>query len=214
MGLESPMAELKAALLITLEALTKYGPAMTGLASVFVAVLVYRHSRRQRYDKWLEHFNSLHSSFWDESDMRTVRRWLASEEAYEVEAKPVLSARMRGRVTAAEYGVLENLDRFLNLMTRMVRLHPPDVGKLSDLRDILFFSYWLKEATDGRRLPELRWYAEEFYHDLVQLADRQFGVREHNLEVGCNPSGDPIGSAADTEEKGEGNPLPPGKQTT
>lgn len=151
---------------------------MVGITGLVISWLVYNHSKRVQKDRWIDHFGEIHSAFWEDPDMRTVRMWLASDDAYNRDLRSLLRKRMRERAGKNEYEKIDQLDRFLNVMIRLLYLHPPgSKDELSSQRDYLLFSYWLKEATSGADRPELRWYVWKFYPKLIAVADEKFDHR-------------------------------------
>lgn len=104
--------------------------------------------------------------------MAEVRAWIANDEAFE-KARHVLSKRREGRqlVPAAEYELLDHLDKFLNLLVRAEHI-PRDLRRVTRLRERLFHNYWVSEIVAAGKAGSLRadlfWYATEFYPELFE----------------------------------------------
>lgn len=160
-----------------LDILLRLMPVVSSSATAAVAWLVLKHYRAQRKDRWIEQFSAIHDHFWKDENMKQVRRWLACRDSYDTELGPVLRRRQQTEnATSENYEVLEKLDSFFNLMTRLTRTIP-ELPEQQKLLTSTFFTYWMKEATDGNVRPELRWYVQTFYQDLTVAIDGQFGVR-------------------------------------
>jgi hypothetical protein len=151
--------------------------AFAGLAGLAVSYGVYRLAARQREDSWQHLFAAIHDQFWKDDDFATVRRWLACPKAYD-ELGTVLAKRRDSHEAAQlepkDYEKLEKLDKFLNLITRVIALDTrPNRHRL--LLDQLFFSYWLKRAvgkTDDDIVSHehLYWYVQHFYPTITSYA--------------------------------------------
>ncbi|QDT11321.1 hypothetical protein [Planctomycetes bacterium K23_9] len=150
--------------------------AFTGAAGAILALAVYRLTSRQREDAWDHHFASIHHSFWDDPDYQQVREWVASPKSY-VELSEVLakrrSAEAQQQLTSDEYKKLDQLDKFLNLLARVVALNRKKGGKNDGLVNALFFVYWAKRVTDSSSMgsedanqyDDLYWYVETYYRE-------------------------------------------------
>ncbi len=147
--------------------------AVTTLVGIVGAVLswaVYRLSTQQRDDSWLQLFGSIHDEFWNDEDLKEVRAWLACDAAYG-DVGHVLHKRRdperASSLTSDEYAKIEKLDKFLNLMTRIVSLDP-QIEQQRELLRVLFFTYWLRLAIgmtpdDANVREDLHWYVRKFY---------------------------------------------------
>jgi hypothetical protein len=156
---------------------------VAGIAGLFISLAVYKLSTRQREDSWQLHFASIHDSFWKDEEYRVVRSWLSCQIAYEQELKTSLSkcldANLDPSITPTEYGNLDKLDKFLNLMTRVIALDSRNAAHRS-LLDALFFSYWLERAihkTDDDPLAktELYAYVKKYYPTIAKHTGNLIG---------------------------------------
>ncbi len=146
--------------------------ALTGDCGVAISIALYLHNLRQREDAWLQQFGILHEQFWNDKDIAMVRSWIANDDAYK-DIRDVLVVRRQGRecVSAAQYKLLEALDKFMNLLMR-AHLARKISKSLDEMWDRLFFEYWLDEIRDaekpGSHRQELCWYVQTFYSELLK----------------------------------------------
>lgn len=145
-----------------------------GFVGAFITYLLYKNNRAQRSDNWLKHFNELHDLFWKDPDMREVRSWIACNESY-LEVEKIFKKRRNCEfqadgaavVSPVEYLVLEKLDKFCNLMVRVITLNP-DTDIQKKMWKGLFFFYWVDKIRDENRRPDMYWYVSSFYPELVE----------------------------------------------
>lgn len=151
---------------------------VAGIAGLLLSLAVYKLSSRQREDSWQLHFASIHDSFWKDDEYRIVRSWLSCQIAYEQELKGTLQKcldkNLDPTITPCEYRSLDNLDKFLNLLTRVIALDSKNASHRS-LLDALFFSYWLERAvrkTEDEPLnkTELYAYVNKYYPTIANYA--------------------------------------------
>ena len=146
--------------------------AILGGVGILVSWAVYRQTEQSATDTWLRTFADIHKSFWDDDDIREVRKWLAYPALYERELKSVLVRRMADPgvlgsfdgFDESDYAVLDRLDKYLNTILRAITLDP-EVQRHRDLWNALHFKYWLNVCLDGSR-PELLAYVKKFYGDV------------------------------------------------
>jgi len=146
---------------------------LTGIAGIVIAALVYKFSRQQDRESWLRTYKELHETFWSDPDFRTIRAWLASNDAYST-IQPILEKRrliddgpkIAEILNEEEYKVLEKFDRFLNFLLRVIVINP-EFKRRRDLWDKLYFQYWLDRFYDPNR-PELKWYFDNFYQRIYK----------------------------------------------
>lgn len=131
----------------TMQIIDVIAKAVIGFGGLALSFAVYWLSRRQRAESWLRAFNDMHHEFWSDRSYATVREWLACQQSY-WEVAPILKKRRDSplEVTPQDYSKLENLDKFLNLMSRIVNNNPEFQKQGRVWRD-LFLKYWLEECT-------------------------------------------------------------------
>ena len=153
--------------------------AFAGGAGLLLSWAVYKLSGRQRDDSWQIHFASIHDSFWNDDDYKEVRSWLSCDQAYPAVSGVLAKCLDKAEdpsITPKEYENLDKLDKFLNLMTRVIAL---DTGSKTNRRllETLFFRYWLKRATkktDDENLDknDLYKYVERYYPAITAYVNR------------------------------------------
>lgn len=142
--------------------------AVVGLAGVLVAAGIFWLTLQRRREALLTTFEELHAAFWSDPEMKSVRAWLASEQAY-LALRDVLRKRFTSSasVTPAEYALLDTLDKFLNLLLRAQVVHEL-VIKRAKLWNKLYFGFWLSVVVERRR-AEVWQYIKAFYPDLERM---------------------------------------------
>jgi hypothetical protein len=134
-----------------LEIVANLATLVTGIGAAWVVWLGLRLKRQQRADSWLTQLNELHKQFWDDPDFATVRRWLASDKAYE-ELRAALDTRFTrpAELSAEAYQQIEILDKFVNFLIR-VRLVDSNLNADHDLWTELSFHFWFDAIADRGR---------------------------------------------------------------
>ena len=56
---------------------------LIGIGSIFIALAVYKLSRQKLRELWLENFGEIHTTFWNDNDIREIRYCITYDEAYE-----------------------------------------------------------------------------------------------------------------------------------
>lgn len=166
----------------TNESQTLRNPSMqsmlTFVLSLFGAAIswsVYQLSIAQREDAWLRTLWDFQRAFWQDERMETVRRWIACDQAYTEEIRPILLKRLGNlpiptatatNLTPDEYKKLETLDRFAAVLTAYTQISPPTSIRHNNIKYRVFDDYWLKRATEQNR-PEMNTYFKSFYPELI-----------------------------------------------
>lgn len=136
---------------------------------------VYQLSIAQREDAWLRTLWDFQRAFWQDEKMETVRRWIACDQAYTEEIRPILLKRLGNlpiptatatNLTPDEYKKLETLDRFAAVLTAYAQISPPTSIRHNNIKYRIFDEYWLKSATEKNR-PEMHTYFKSFYPELI-----------------------------------------------
>jgi len=152
-----------------------YVGILISFAGLLVAIAVYFLSKQQLRESWLKNYGEIHTIFWNDEDIKTIRYCIAYEKAYE-DLRRVLVRRRElyedvdGSVeplVQEEYVLIDKLDKFLNLFERAAGIRP-ELNKYRDLWKDLFFQAWLDYCLNPDR-SELNWYMEKFYSHLVAL---------------------------------------------
>lgn len=154
---------------------TAFISLLISFAGFVLAFAVYQLSKQHLRESWLKNYGEIHTLFWNDDDIKTIRYCLAYERAY----RPLKTALLHDReveeqstdntepLREKEYILLDKLDKFLNLFERAEGIRP-ELSKYRDLWQDLFFQVWLNYCMDPKR-PELIWYMERDYQNLVQL---------------------------------------------
>src|SRR6185369_2119085 len=134
-----------------IDVLLKTSQALTGVASVAIAIFLARLGVKQRQDAWFKAFNELHHAFWNDGAMATVREWIANDDAYgALDAALMKRLASRADVTAAEYKMLEVLDKFFNFLLR-AREVASELESHRDLWGRIYFQFWFDEILLAKR---------------------------------------------------------------
>ena len=137
---------------------------LISIASIIVAILLYKLNRLQREDTWLRTLRDFHQYFWSDPVLREVRAWIACDNAYRT-VQPILEKRRKAEfITKEEYEVLEKIDKFASLLTSYKRIGP-SFKQRKVVTERIFDSYWLGVLTTKSR-DDLIWYICYFYPEL------------------------------------------------
>jgi len=151
---------------------------LIGIGSIFIALAVYKLSRQKLRELWLENFGEIHTTFWNDNDIREIRYCITYDEAYEPLKAVLLHRRSiyenvdenQKRLEKDEYVLLDKLDKFLNLLERAINIRP-ELDKYNDLWRALFFQFWLQKCFDNKDRTELTWYIQTFYENLEKVSN-------------------------------------------
>ncbi|MCC9603413.1 hypothetical protein LOC67_22930 [Stieleria sp. JC731] len=154
---------------------SEYISATAALAQLLIAYLVFRFMRQQQSESWLREFAKIHSEFWNDPVMQEVRLWIACPEAFKAGPKSALENRKAIHenpeavsVTPDDYEFIEKLDRFLNLVIRILAVnHEVGDKHAHGLWNDLYLDYWAKGFVAAD--PLLKWYATSFYPNHIEL---------------------------------------------
>ena len=150
-----------------MDSLVEITKIITTIASVAIAISLYRLSRQQRSDTWLRLFSEIHHTFWNDPDICEIRYCLCHDNAY----KPLgetISLRMEilngstdDKLSIEQQELLDKLDKFLNLIDRAVgtSLGAPKAKHMWRKR---FFTAWIDLCINSSR-TEFDCYINYFY---------------------------------------------------
>lgn len=150
-------------------------------AGFLVTYAVYQLSKQQLRESWLQTYGEIHTLFWNDSDIKKIRCCLGYELPY-AELRSLLihyrelienPSDQAKDLVEDEYLLMDQLDKYLNLLERAGGIRP-ELRRHRDLWKALFFHYWLDLCMNPTR-PELVWYMNKHYQDLVKI-HREVGV--------------------------------------
>ncbi len=174
--------------------------SIIGLVFTYLFHLLIKQIKR---DAFLINMGLIHKEFWETKDCKTVRSWVACDQAWE-EVKPTLVKRLADleestranpkgttshatTLTLDDYKKLEMLDRFCNTLFRVERTDP-DFNEHRRAYRQLFLKYWLEQALSRE---QLNLYMLRFYGPLLQGCDNnlleQYRGRWPALGIPDNP---------------------------
>lgn len=137
---------------------------LIGIASIFIAVLLYRLNCIQREDVWIRELGDFHRYFWTNPIFEEVRALIILDAAYN-EVSPILKKRRQNKyITLLEYESLEKIDKFAALLVGYKRIEPPS-KRQKEIASRLFDEYWLRKINHASR-EDLCWYISTFYPEL------------------------------------------------
>jgi hypothetical protein len=121
------------------------------------------------YVLWIDSFRILYAEFWKDPRIARVRRWIVSDEEYEM-IKEVLIRRLdmpkeNNKLSADENKILEDIDYFFALIGRIEFTRRTSKGKAQKLLwDATYGSFWI-DKIKGKK--ELRDYAKRYWDVIV-----------------------------------------------
>lgn len=143
---------------------------VVGAVGAAIAALLYGLNKAQLRDAWMQAYRETNEAFWNDTDMLQVRAWLAHDAEYK-KISPLLQCRCESTesmcVSRDELVVLDTLDKFLNLMVRVVAIDQTLRSEHGQNQwRSLFFGFWIAKCTSDSRL-ELRNYIARYYPELA-----------------------------------------------
>jgi hypothetical protein len=140
--------------------------SVTAVAAVTVTFFAYRLQVRSKDQEWYENFSALYSEFWSDSDLVTVRTWIACSEAYS-KIEPIIQKKLiDNEVRESEYQVLEKIDKFCSITIRILHITPATRNpKYREMVRRLYLSYWIEKLREREYLHQ---YIERFWTTLSE----------------------------------------------
>jgi hypothetical protein len=146
-----------------------------GVLGLLLTLAGYFLGRKTFYSESTKTFLELHKYFWDDNSVIQVRKWLACDDAYNTELKPILLKRILDvnqaienqkksnstqSVLNNEYECLEKLDKFLHSLIRVYNYSHILSKKFEPALKDYFFDYWEQRAFERK---EINVYIDTYY---------------------------------------------------
>ncbi|MBI5544787.1 MAG: hypothetical protein HY901_12925 [Deltaproteobacteria bacterium] len=158
-------------------------PVVALLGACLGAGIAVFFSGHQKKKSWLDTFNAVHSSFWSDPDFQRIRKCIAYDSAY-VELANALDKRSKDApLSVQEMDLIDNLDKFLNLLSRVTRLGQEYKG-FADLWRKLYFDWWFEHCFEPNRTEVAGYIARHYEDSLLAPHSRQDPKRMLERQAG------------------------------
>jgi len=121
-----------------------YANLLVALATVGVAIGVWRLSKQNSEGEWLKYFGDIQSEFWKEPDIRDIRIYLTQRRQdliHILEKNETTDDSIK--LNPHELDTLDKFDRYLNLLEKAI-ICRPILKRHLELWKKTFFHYWIE----------------------------------------------------------------------